>query len=283
MGTEKVWSARLSADPLRAEANLSTAGDLAARLAIRGAEPAWITGSFDSAVALSVAPAGSRPGWWWIELPHAPVFAETGARDHRPRRPDRARAGGGRGACRPRPRSVAVRLAGARAAHLRLVPQAHDAGARRGPRRPARHRTGRAFAGQVGLPASQIVTGEEIERCTPATLRELALTPGVLVSRVSPAQKLAVVRALREADVVVAVTGDMLLAGIAAELALMLALIYVPPLARAFGMSPPLAAQWRLLLFFPLVVLMAEELRKWAIRHTPPRGRWIPHPMPHAL
>ena len=68
--------------------------------------------------------------------------------------------------------------------------------------------TASALAARIGLPITQIVTGDEVDRLGPETLRELALTPGVLFARVSPAHKLAVVRALRAADVVVAVTGD---------------------------------------------------------------------------
>jgi len=68
--------------------------------------------------------------------------------------------------------------------------------------------TARALAERVGLPATKIVTGEEIDRAPQEALREMALTPGVLFARVSPAHKLAVVKALRDAGVVVAVTGD---------------------------------------------------------------------------
>ena len=68
--------------------------------------------------------------------------------------------------------------------------------------------TARALAGRIGLAVSRIVEGQEIDRLRPDALRELALTPGVLFARVSPAHKLAVVRALREAGITVAVTGD---------------------------------------------------------------------------
>ena len=68
--------------------------------------------------------------------------------------------------------------------------------------------TARALAGRIGLAVSRVVEGDEIDRLGPEALRELALTPGVLFARVSPAHKLAVVRAVRAADLTVAVTGD---------------------------------------------------------------------------
>ena len=68
--------------------------------------------------------------------------------------------------------------------------------------------TARALAGRIGLGVSRVVEGDEIDRLSREALGELALTPGVLFARVSPAHKLAVVRALREDGLTVAVTGD---------------------------------------------------------------------------
>jgi len=68
--------------------------------------------------------------------------------------------------------------------------------------------TAKAIAAQIGLPVEKVVSGEELERLPPAALRQLLGEPGVLFARTSPAHKLAIVSALREADEVVAVTGD---------------------------------------------------------------------------
>jgi magnesium-transporting ATPase (P-type) len=58
----------------------------------------------------------------------------------------------------------------------------------------------------------------------------------------------------------------MLLLGIAAEIGLLLALVYVPPIANVFGTAPLGLEDWRLLAWFPPVVLLADELRKWILR-----------------
>ncbi len=68
--------------------------------------------------------------------------------------------------------------------------------------------TAAAIARQIGLDAGKVVTGEEVERMAPETLRGLVREPGVLFARTSPAHKLAIVMALRAAGEVVAVTGD---------------------------------------------------------------------------
>jgi magnesium-transporting ATPase (P-type) len=59
------------------------------------------------------------------------------------------------------------------------------------------------------------------------------------------------------------------LIGVAAELALLVTLITVPPLARVFGLEPLAFDEWRLLLAFPPAMILLEELRKWLAR----RGR----------
>jgi magnesium-transporting ATPase (P-type) len=53
-----------------------------------------------------------------------------------------------------------------------------------------------------------------------------------------------------------------LLVGVAVELALLLLLIYVPTLARVFGLSPLGLEHWAMLAAFAPLVLLAEEARK---------------------
>jgi magnesium-transporting ATPase (P-type) len=57
-----------------------------------------------------------------------------------------------------------------------------------------------------------------------------------------------------------------LLAGLGVELALLAALIYVPPLASVFGLAPLAATHWLFLLALPPLLLGLEELRKAAGR-----------------
>jgi Ca2+-transporting ATPase len=67
--------------------------------------------------------------------------------------------------------------------------------------------TARAIASQAGIDATRVVTGEEIEAMqAPALARAAASTQ--VFARVRPAQKLALVQALRAAGEVVAMTGD---------------------------------------------------------------------------
>jgi calcium-translocating P-type ATPase len=61
----------------------------------------------------------------------------------------------------------------------------------------------------------------------------------------------------------------LVLVGVAAEVALLLALIVTPPLARVFGLAPLAFEEWRILLAFPAVIVLLEEARKWVVR----RGR----------
>ncbi|MBK8810087.1 MAG: cation-transporting P-type ATPase [Acidobacteria bacterium] len=56
---------------------------------------------------------------------------------------------------------------------------------------------------------------------------------------------------------------------IAAEIGLMLALIYTPPLQRIFQMSPPTLEHWMMIGTFGVVLLLLEELRKLIAR------RWL--------
>jgi magnesium-transporting ATPase (P-type) len=68
--------------------------------------------------------------------------------------------------------------------------------------------TARAIAQRIGMSVTKVVSGEEVERLSPAALRGIAGEPGVLFARTSPAHKLAIVTALRAGGDVVAVTGD---------------------------------------------------------------------------
>ena len=68
--------------------------------------------------------------------------------------------------------------------------------------------TARGIANRIGLAVGTVVTGRELAGMSAETLRALVLRPGILFARVSPVDKLAVVRALRDLGEVVAVTGD---------------------------------------------------------------------------
>ncbi|MEK7387649.1 MAG: cation-transporting P-type ATPase, partial [candidate division NC10 bacterium] len=63
----------------------------------------------------------------------------------------------------------------------------------------------------------------------------------------------------------------LVLGSIAAELAILLALILVPPFPYVFGLAPLAFAEWGILLLFPPAVLLCEEGRKWVVRRTRPR------------
>jgi len=56
------------------------------------------------------------------------------------------------------------------------------------------------------------------------------------------------------------------LGGVVVEVALLVALILVPPLRRVFGLAPVGFAEWWILLLFPPVVLGLEEARKAWLR-----------------
>jgi len=56
--------------------------------------------------------------------------------------------------------------------------------------------------------------------------------------------------------------------GIAAELAIILSLIYIPFLARIFGLAPLVTREWLLLCAFPPLILMMDEARKWFVRRS---------------
>jgi len=54
--------------------------------------------------------------------------------------------------------------------------------------------------------------------------------------------------------------------GIAAEIAILLMLILVPPFPYLFGLAPLGFDEWKLLLLFPPAMLLLEEVRKWCVR-----------------
>ena len=57
-------------------------------------------------------------------------------------------------------------------------------------------------------------------------------------------------------------SNKLVLWGIATELVIITSLIYAPPLQRIFGLAPLSAKEWGLLLVFPPVLLLMEEVRK---------------------
>jgi len=56
--------------------------------------------------------------------------------------------------------------------------------------------------------------------------------------------------------------------GILAEIVIILALVYLPPLQRIFGTEPFAPRYWLLLLPVPAALFLLEELRKWIVRRT---------------
>ena len=62
----------------------------------------------------------------------------------------------------------------------------------------------------------------------------------------------------------------LLVVGIAVEIALLVALVYAPPLQRLFGLAPLGAAHWALLASFPFVLVGLEEARKALARRRRP-------------
>ena len=63
----------------------------------------------------------------------------------------------------------------------------------------------------------------------------------------------------------------LVMAGIAWEVGLLLALMHVPLLAKTFGLAPLHPRDWALLLLFPPAILAAEEGRKWLMRRLEAR------------
>jgi magnesium-transporting ATPase (P-type) len=66
----------------------------------------------------------------------------------------------------------------------------------------------------------------------------------------------------------------LVLAGVSAELGVLLMLIMLPPLRAVFGLAPLAPAEWGLVVAFPAVLLLLEEGRKWLRRRaSTDRGR----------
>ncbi len=74
-------------------------------------------------------------------------------------------------------------------------------------------------------------------------------------------------RTTRESIRTVGLTSNrLLLAGIATEVALLAALVYVKPLADVFGFVPLRPVDWALLAAVAPTLLVADEVRKWVVR-----------------
>jgi Ca2+-transporting ATPase len=107
-----------------------------------------------------------------------------------------------------------------------------------------------------GLPMA--ATGDLYRRATTMTLA------GIVASQVG---NVFACRTDRESVFRVGLLSNRLvLAGIGAEVVILLGLIVVPPFPAIFGLAPLSFAEWSLLLFFPPVVLLLEETRKWVAR-----------------
>jgi magnesium-transporting ATPase (P-type) len=63
-------------------------------------------------------------------------------------------------------------------------------------------------------------------------------------------------------------TNKYLLAGIAIEIILVLLILYTPPLQRIFGKAPLNLNEWLFLLPFAVLLLFADEFRKWIARRS---------------
>jgi magnesium-transporting ATPase (P-type) len=109
---------------------------------------------------------------------------------------------------------------------------------------------------RLGLPMA--VDGEIYRRATTMTLA------GIVAAQVG---NVFACRTDRESLFRVGVlTNRLVLGGVVAEVALLIALVLVPPLRAIFGLAPLGAPEWGLLLCFPAIVLGCEEIRKWVIR-----------------
>ena len=56
--------------------------------------------------------------------------------------------------------------------------------------------------------------------------------------------------------------------GVLVEIALILALVYVPPLESVFSTGPLPIGFWAVLVPIPFLFFLIEELRKWLVRRT---------------
>jgi P-type Ca2+ transporter type 2C len=67
-------------------------------------------------------------------------------------------------------------------------------------------------------------------------------------------------------------TNRLVLVGVAAEICLIAALVYVPFLQSVFGLVPLGLRDWAFIAVFPLIMLGAEETRKWIVRRGEARA-----------
>jgi magnesium-transporting ATPase (P-type) len=116
--------------------------------------------------------------------------------------------------------------------------------------------TYRVAGWRPGLP--MVATGELYQRATTMTLA------GIVATQVG---NVFACRTDRESIFRVGLFGNrFVLWGIAAEVAILAMLILVPPFPSLFGLAPPSFTEWKLLLLFPLAMILLEELRKWCVR-----------------
>jgi calcium-translocating P-type ATPase len=109
-----------------------------------------------------------------------------------------------------------------------------------------------------GLPMAS--TGALYQRATTMTLA------GIVAAQVG---NVLACRSERESILRLGLLSNLaVLLGMAAEVAILLALILIPPLATVFALAPLSFAEWAPLLGFPAVLLALEEGRKWAMRRA---------------
>jgi magnesium-transporting ATPase (P-type) len=78
-------------------------------------------------------------------------------------------------------------------------------------------------------------------------------------------------------------SNPLLLLGVASEIALLLLLVYVPVVARPFGLEPLGLAHWAFLVPFPAIVIGLEETRKALTQRRVERTKARPSSAPHPL
>jgi magnesium-transporting ATPase (P-type) len=107
--------------------------------------------------------------------------------------------------------------------------------------------------------------GLPMETSGPLYLRATTMTfAGIVAAQIG---NVFACRTERESVFRVGLFGNpLILLGVAAEVALLLALIAIPPLRQAFGLAPLEFREWSLLLAFPPLVLALEEGRKAWVR-----------------
>jgi magnesium-transporting ATPase (P-type) len=110
-------------------------------------------------------------------------------------------------------------------------------------------------------------TGDLYRRATTMTLA------GIVAAQVGNAFAC---RTTRESVFRVGLLGNrLLLASIAAEIGILLILVFVPPFPAVFGLAAPAWEEWRLLLGFPVAILALEVGRKWIVRRVSGSSRVV--------